>query len=110
MVKVTLQSNKALASQAPSTWSVTRQIVKENGLGLQGINKGLTATIMRHGVANMVAFGFYFSVQGYTRQYDVSILYLILFVTCDCKNKLLHSKVDLLTVVTELIFTRFNLA
>ncbi|CAH0400148.1 unnamed protein product [Chilo suppressalis] len=65
VVKVTLQSNKALSNQVPSTWSVTRQIVRENGLGSKGLNKGLTATIARNGVFNMVYFGFYHSVKGY---------------------------------------------
>ncbi|KAL4715736.1 hypothetical protein ACJJTC_006315 [Scirpophaga incertulas] len=65
VVKVTLQSNKALAAQVPSTWTVTRQIVREHGLGLRGLNKGVTATIARNGVFNMVYFGFYHSVKGY---------------------------------------------
>ncbi|KAG6453723.1 hypothetical protein O3G_MSEX008292, partial [Manduca sexta] len=70
VVKVTLQSNKALASQVPSTWSVTRQIVREHGLGSRGLNKGLTATIARNGVFNMVYFGFYHSVKGYVPEYE----------------------------------------
>lgn len=71
---MTLQSNKALASQLPSTWSVTRQIVRENGLGSRGLNKGLTATIARNGVFNMVYFGFYHSVKGLVPEYEVFIL------------------------------------
>lgn len=75
VVKVTLQSNKALASQVPSTWSVTRQIVRENGLGARGLNKGLTATIARNGVFNMVYFGFYHSVKGIVPEYEVGIIH-----------------------------------
>lgn len=71
VVKVTLQSNTALATQVPSTWSVTRQIVRENGLGFKGLNKGLTATMARNGVFNMVYFGFYHSVKGYIPEYEV---------------------------------------
>lgn len=74
VVKVTLQSNKALAAQVPSTWSVTRQIVRESGLGSRGLNKGLTATIARNGVFNMVYFGFYHSVKGHFPEYQVSLL------------------------------------
>ncbi|GBP53303.1 Mitochondrial 2-oxodicarboxylate carrier [Eumeta japonica] len=74
VVKVTLQSNRALATELPSTWSVTRQIVRENGLGFQGLNKGLTATIARNGVFNMVYFGFYHSVKGYFHEYEDPIL------------------------------------
>lgn len=78
VVKVTLQSNKALAAQVPSTWTVTRQIVRENGLGFRGLNKGLTATMARNGIFNMVYFGFYHSVKGYLPECEVS---RILFVT-----------------------------
>lgn len=72
VVKVTLQSNRALAAQLPSTWSVTRQIVREHGLGFKGLNKGLTATIARNGVFNSVYFGYYHSVKGYIPEYEVS--------------------------------------
>lgn len=74
VVKVTLQSNKALATQLPSTWSVTRQIVREHGLGSRGLNKGLTATIARNGVFNMVYFGFYHSVKGVVPEYQDPLL------------------------------------
>nr|ADP20544.1 mitochondrial 2-oxodicarboxylate carrier [Heterocephalus glaber] len=47
----------------PSTLAYARQIIKKEGLGLQGLNKGLTATLGRHGVFNMVYFGFYFNVK-----------------------------------------------
>ncbi|XP_050344315.1 mitochondrial 2-oxodicarboxylate carrier [Nymphalis io] len=74
VVKVTLQSNRALATEVPSTWTVTRQIVRENGLGFRGLNKGLTATIARNGVFNMVYFGFYHSVKGYLPEYEDPLL------------------------------------
>ncbi|XP_038612494.1 mitochondrial 2-oxodicarboxylate carrier isoform X3 [Tachyglossus aculeatus] len=47
----------------PSTLAYARHIIKTEGLGLQGLNKGLTATLGRHGVFNMVYFGFYFNVK-----------------------------------------------
>ncbi|OWR43087.1 mitochondrial 2-oxodicarboxylate carrier [Danaus plexippus] len=74
VVKVTLQSNKALAAQVPSTWTVTRQIVRENGLGFRGLNKGLTATMARNGIFNMVYFGFYHSVKGYLPECEDPLL------------------------------------
>jgi solute carrier family 25 2-oxodicarboxylate transporter 21 len=40
-----------------------RQIIKKEGLGLRGLNKGLTATLGRHGAFNMVYFGFYHNVK-----------------------------------------------
>lgn len=64
VVKVTLQVNRSQTTQSPSTWSVTREIVRTQGLGLNGLMKGLTATIARNGAFNMVYFGFYHSVKG----------------------------------------------
>eukprot|EP00071_Canis_lupus_P044096 XP_022277653.1 mitochondrial 2-oxodicarboxylate carrier isoform X6 [Canis lupus familiaris] len=75
VVKVGLQANRnkftevpgnphecALQAQ-PSTMSYARHIIKTEGLGLQGLNKGFTATLGRHGVFNMVYFGFYYNVK-----------------------------------------------
>uniref|UniRef100_A0A182PZX9 Mitochondrial 2-oxodicarboxylate carrier n=1 Tax=Anopheles farauti TaxID=69004 RepID=A0A182PZX9_9DIPT len=69
MVKVTLQANKNKMGQVPSTWAVTRQIINESGFGLNGLNRGLTATIGRNGVFNMIYFGFYHSVKGIVPEY-----------------------------------------
>lgn len=69
VVKVNLQSNKSRAAEIPSTWTVTKQIVKTEGL--VGLNKGVTATIGRNGVFNMVYFGFYHSVKGYLPELEV---------------------------------------
>uniref|UniRef100_A0A182PR05 Mitochondrial 2-oxodicarboxylate carrier n=1 Tax=Anopheles epiroticus TaxID=199890 RepID=A0A182PR05_9DIPT len=71
MVKVTLQANKNKMVQVPSTWAVTKQIINESGFGLNGLNRGLTATIGRNGVFNMIYFGFYHSVKGIVPEYKV---------------------------------------
>ncbi|XP_038612495.1 mitochondrial 2-oxodicarboxylate carrier isoform X4 [Tachyglossus aculeatus] len=63
LVKVGLQANRSTFAQQPSTLAYARHIIKTEGLGLQGLNKGLTATLGRHGVFNMVYFGFYFNVK-----------------------------------------------
>uniref|UniRef100_A0A8C4TRU2 Mitochondrial 2-oxodicarboxylate carrier n=1 Tax=Falco tinnunculus TaxID=100819 RepID=A0A8C4TRU2_FALTI len=63
VVKVTLQANRNAIVEQPSSFAQARQIIKTNGLGFQGLNKGLTATLGRHGVFNMVYFGFYFNVK-----------------------------------------------
>lgn len=68
VVKVTLQVNRAQSTIAPSTIAVTKEIIRTQGLGLSGLNKGLTATIARNGVFNMVYFGFYHSVKGLVPQ------------------------------------------
>jgi len=65
VVKVSLQANKSKLQQTPSTWSVTREIVRTQGLGFRGLNKGVTATMGRNGVFNMIYFGFYHSIKGY---------------------------------------------
>jgi solute carrier family 25 (mitochondrial 2-oxodicarboxylate transporter), member 21 len=58
--------------ESPSTFSVTKQIINESGFGLNGLNRGLTATIGRNGVFNMIYFGFYHSVKGIIPEYKVS--------------------------------------
>lgn len=73
VVKVTLQANRATGRELPSTWLVTKSIVQEHGLGLRGLNKGVTATIARNGVFNMIYFGFYHSVKGVLPEYEVKI-------------------------------------
>lgn len=64
-VKVRLQLNRDEVKKSPSTYAVTREIIKKNGLGLNGINKGLSATILRNGIFNSFYFGFYHSVKGF---------------------------------------------
>uniref|UniRef100_A0A663DXW2 Mitochondrial 2-oxodicarboxylate carrier n=1 Tax=Aquila chrysaetos chrysaetos TaxID=223781 RepID=A0A663DXW2_AQUCH len=63
VVKVTLQTNRNAFTEQPSSFVQARQIINTDGLGFQGLNKGLTATLGRHGVFNMVYFGFYFNVK-----------------------------------------------
>ncbi|XP_010833625.1 mitochondrial 2-oxodicarboxylate carrier isoform X2 [Bos indicus] len=63
VVKVGLQANRNRFTEQPSTMSYARHIIKKEGLGLGGLNKGFTATLGRHGVFNMVYFGFYFNVK-----------------------------------------------
>uniref|UniRef100_A0A3B3E133 Mitochondrial 2-oxodicarboxylate carrier n=1 Tax=Oryzias melastigma TaxID=30732 RepID=A0A3B3E133_ORYME len=47
----------------PSAFAQARRIARSDGLGLKGLNKGLTSTLGRHGVFNMIYFGFYFNVK-----------------------------------------------
>ncbi|XP_031409464.1 mitochondrial 2-oxodicarboxylate carrier [Meleagris gallopavo] len=63
VVKVTLQANRNSFTEQPSSFVQAQQIIRTDGLGLHGLNKGLTATLGRHGVFNMVYFGFYFNVK-----------------------------------------------
>lgn len=83
VVKVKMQSNRSHQSQSPSTWSVTfpivnvesscnicrsvaREIIKEDGLGKNGLlGKGITATMGRNGFFNMIYFGFYHTMKGW---------------------------------------------
>jgi len=70
VVKVTQQADITRMKEAPGTWTVTRQIIKTNGFGLRGLNKGVTATMGRNGTFNMVYFGFYHSVKNFTPVYE----------------------------------------
>ncbi|CAL7941967.1 unnamed protein product [Xylocopa violacea] len=59
VVKVQMQSNRKRISDSPSTIAVTKRIISEQGFGLKGLNKGLSATVMRNGVFNAFYFGIY---------------------------------------------------
>ncbi|XP_008554732.1 mitochondrial 2-oxodicarboxylate carrier isoform X1 [Microplitis demolitor] len=63
VVKVHMQSNRSQMKHFPSTMTVTRKIIQENGLG--GLNRGLSATALRNGIFNCCYFGFYHSVKGF---------------------------------------------
>ncbi|XP_061119295.1 mitochondrial 2-oxodicarboxylate carrier [Conger conger] len=63
VVKVSLQANRNSFQVQPSTFAQARHIIQSDGLGLRGLNKGLTSTLGRHGVFNMIYFGFYFNVK-----------------------------------------------
>lgn len=62
VVKVAQQANRAQHKVSPSTWAVAREIVKTQGLGFKGLNKGVTATIGRNGLFNMMYFGVFHTV------------------------------------------------
>lgn len=49
--------------QQPSSFAQARLIIKKGGFGLNGLNKGLTSTLGRHGIFNMIYFSFYFNVK-----------------------------------------------
>lgn len=64
VVKVRLQTETGVRlKEQRSTFSTARDIVKADGLGLKGLNKGLTSTLGRHGVFNMIYFSFYHNVK-----------------------------------------------
>ncbi|XP_046711092.1 mitochondrial 2-oxodicarboxylate carrier isoform X3 [Silurus meridionalis] len=63
VVKVNLQANRDSFKVQPSTFTQARMIINSDGFGLRGLNKGLTSTLGRHGVFNMIYFGFYFNVK-----------------------------------------------
>ncbi|XP_002734044.1 mitochondrial 2-oxodicarboxylate carrier-like [Saccoglossus kowalevskii] len=66
VVKVKLQAERAtILAEQQSAFTVARIIAREHSLGLKGLNKGLTATLGRHGAFNCVYFSFYHSVKGW---------------------------------------------
>ena len=82
VVKVKMQSNRSHQSEAPTTGKVAREILKEDGyFGKKGgngglLNKGITGTMGRNGVFNMIYFGFYHSVKNHFPSYEVSMFNL----------------------------------
>ncbi|XP_012268683.2 mitochondrial 2-oxodicarboxylate carrier [Athalia rosae] len=65
VIKVQLQSNRRRVKESPSTFLVTKEIIRTKGFGLNGLYKGLSATVLRNAVFNSFYFGFYHSVKGY---------------------------------------------
>lgn len=63
VVKVSLQANRDAFKEQPSSFAQARKIIKAGGFGLNGLNRGLTSTLGRHGIFNMIYFGFYFNVK-----------------------------------------------
>lgn len=57
-----MQSNRKHVSHTPSTFAVTQRILTEHGFGLNGLNKGLSATIMRNAIFNTFYLGIYNSI------------------------------------------------
>ena len=70
VVKVTQQADRSHMKEAPGTFAVTKRILNQDGFGSRGLYKGVGATIGRHGVFNMIYFGFYHSVKNYVPAYE----------------------------------------
>ncbi|XP_038073860.1 mitochondrial 2-oxodicarboxylate carrier-like [Patiria miniata] len=65
VVKVRLQAERLQFSQQTSAFSLARRIIREQGIGRDGMFRGLTATLGRHGIFNMVYFSFYHNIKQY---------------------------------------------
>ncbi|KAK9891636.1 hypothetical protein WA026_015599 [Henosepilachna vigintioctopunctata] len=61
VVKIMLQANKSTLEKSPSSWTMTKKIVSEKGFGLNGLFKGLTATIWKMTTHNIWFFGTFYS-------------------------------------------------
>lgn len=59
VVKVRLQTDRALVAAQPSAYSLARQIYRTHGMGRDGLSLGLTSNIFRHGVFVMFYFTIY---------------------------------------------------
>lgn len=57
---------------------MTKEIIRQNGVGLKGLNKGITATVCRNGTFNTIYFGFYHSVKEFFPAYEVKRLIISL--------------------------------
>ncbi|CAB3398016.1 unnamed protein product [Caenorhabditis bovis] len=66
VVKIRLQSDLLTKrSEQRSVPSIAAQIIRSEGIGCNGIYRGLTATLMRHGIWNMIYFGLYYGSMDY---------------------------------------------
>ncbi|WKY16833.1 hypothetical protein Q1695_001445 [Nippostrongylus brasiliensis] len=64
VVKVRLQAERGVSlMEQKSTATVAREIIKTDGMGLNGLYRGFTATLGRHGVWNMIYFGLYHNMK-----------------------------------------------
>ncbi|XP_065188968.1 mitochondrial 2-oxodicarboxylate carrier-like [Sycon ciliatum] len=63
VVKVSLQAQKGSHSVRTTTMEMARDVYRAGGLGRQGLGRGITATLGRHGVWNGVYFGLYHSAK-----------------------------------------------
>ncbi|VDO73101.1 unnamed protein product [Heligmosomoides polygyrus] len=64
VVKVRLQAERGVSlMQQKSTAAMAREIIQTDGIGLNGLYRGFTATLGRHGVWNMVYFGLYHNMK-----------------------------------------------
>lgn len=70
VVKVRLQAERTTFKDQPSTILTAKEIIAKDGFGLKGLNKGLTATLGRHGVFNMFYFGIYHNVKSIVPEYE----------------------------------------
>eukprot|EP00105_Crassostrea_gigas_P000152 XP_011411870.1 PREDICTED: mitochondrial 2-oxodicarboxylate carrier-like [Crassostrea gigas] len=86
VVKVKLQADRHAFKEQGSTIATAREIIRNDGFGRRGLNKGLTSTLGRHGVFNMIYFGFYHNVrdlipQAETHSLEIGRKLLIGFVS-----------------------------
>ena len=58
--------------QQKSTFATAREIMKEGGFGDRGLSKGLTSSLFRDGIFNMVYFSFYHNVKDIIPKSEVS--------------------------------------
>lgn len=70
VVKVKLQAERSVFTEQKGTIATAREILAQDGFGIRGLNKGLTSTLGRHGVFNMVYFGFYHNVKTMVPEYE----------------------------------------
>lgn len=86
VVKVKLQADRHAFKEQGSTIATAREIIRNDGFGRRGLNIGLTSTLGRHGVFNMIYFGFYHNVrdlipQAETHSLEIGRKLLIGFVS-----------------------------
>lgn len=70
VVKVRLQTDHSKFNLQKSSFETAKMIYNEGGFGLNGLNRGLTSTLGRNGVWNMIYFGFYHNIRPFIPKTD----------------------------------------
>jgi len=74
VVKVRLQTDTQKFIVQRSSFDTAKKIYAEGGFGSNGLNRGLTSTLLRHGIFNMVFFGFYFNIKPFIPKTDSKVV------------------------------------
>uniref|UniRef100_A0A1I7XRC6 Mitochondrial 2-oxodicarboxylate carrier n=1 Tax=Heterorhabditis bacteriophora TaxID=37862 RepID=A0A1I7XRC6_HETBA len=78
-----------------STATMAREIISKEGMGLNGIYRGLTATLGRHGAWNMVYFGLYHNMKVFIPDVSVSAFGMTFLMIIESPNQNLIGRIVL---------------
>ncbi|XP_052768864.1 mitochondrial 2-oxodicarboxylate carrier-like [Mya arenaria] len=95
VIKVKLQAERNQFKEQKSTYATAREILRKHGFGSQGLGKGMTSTLGRHGVFNMVYFGFYHNIKGIIPENEDPTLEILRRFTIGVMSGILGSVINI---------------